>query len=607
MKARSSLKFRFMLLFTLFIIAISLITAIFGLFETMKVTSFIFAKQGVSVTEAAASLVDGDSFEKLARTLNKNDSFYIETQKRLLDYKLLSSCEYLYTMSPRSSTEWMYIIDGSTTPDDSENFSPLGTIVELVASDYAMLLAWKTGQTQSGRIVYYKEYGWLVSVFTPIKNSTGTIVGLAGCDFNANELMHSMLMNAIRQIIISALSIAAGIVLIFIFLRIIFGRLGKVSAILKEISTGEGDLTKRITILRNDEIGELANYFNLTLDKISNLIAVIKNRAAELYNIGCELADTMEQTAAAAAGINGNIQDVRDKTDKQSGSVAKTNAAMEQVTGSIGKLSRTVDDQTSSVSQSSTAIEQMLANIKNVTETLVRNAGNVKGLIDVSDVGRAGLQGVSQEVLEIVRESEGLLEINSVMENIASQTNLLSMNAAIEAAHAGDLGKGFAVVAGEIRKLAENSGNQSKTISEVLKKIKTAIDKITVSTNAVLEKFQSIDERVHTVSEQESGIRSAMEEQSQGSRQVLDAMGRLNEITRMVKEDSEKMLDGSKAVITESHNLELSTGEISASVDEMSHSAGLINTAVTRVSNIINANKEHINTLFDEISKFKIE
>jgi len=110
-----------------------------------------------------------------------------------------------------------------------------------------------------------------------------------------------------------------------------------------------------------------------------------------------------------------------------------------------------------------------------------------------SEEGGHGLKEVSVDIQEIAKESDGLMEINAVMENIASQTNLLSMNAAIEAAHAGEAGKGFAVVADEIRKLAESSSDQSKTIGTVLKKIAESIKNITGSTDNVLKKFEAID------------------------------------------------------------------------------------------------------------------
>jgi methyl-accepting chemotaxis protein len=408
-------------------------------------------------------------------------------------------------------------------------------------------------------------------------------------------------------IILALATLAVSAVVIFFIANSIVKPIVKVSLTLKDISEGEGDLTKTINVKSNDEIGNLAHYFNLTLDKIRELVVTIKNQTTALFNIGNELSSNMTQTAAAVNEITSNIQSIKTRVVNQSASVTETNSTMEQITINIDKLSGSIGEQSNSVAQSSSAIEEMLANIQSVTDTLIKNAGNVKDLASASDLGHSGLKQVSSDIQEIARESEGLLEINSVMENIASQTNLLSMNAAIEAAHAGEAGKGFAVVADEIRKLAENSGEQSKTISEVLKKIKDSIDKITKSTGEVLGRFESIDLGVKTVSDQEDNIRNAMEEQSTGSQQILEAISRLNDITQTVKGGSSEMLEGSKEVIQESKNLEMVTQEITNGMNEMAIGADEINVAVNRVNEISESNRENIDILVKEVSRFKVE
>jgi len=420
-------------------------------------------------------------------------------------------------------------------------------------------------------------------------------------------VMASMIQMEIITVIICLIILALVIPAAIFLARSLSKPIIEVAETLKDISEGEGDLTRTIIVKSKDEIGNLAFYFNKTLGKIKDLVITIKGKAKELIEIGSELATNMNQTAAAINEITANIQSIKVRVINQSASVTETNATMEQISANINKLNNHIENQTGAVSQSSSAIEQMLANINSVTQILVKNAENVSSLSSASEIGRYGMQEVAADIKDVARESESLMEINAVIKNIASQTNLLSMNAAIEAAHAGDAGKGFAVVADEIRKLAENSGEQTKTIGTALQKIKNSMDKITKSTENVLDKFEAIDKNVKTVADQEVVIRNAMEEQGLGSKQIHNSISNLNDLTQEVGSESNEMLGGAKEVISESKNLEMMTQEITSGVNEMATGAEQINIAVNRVNDLTIKNRENIDLLSNEVSRFKVE
>ncbi|MDR2151118.1 MAG: methyl-accepting chemotaxis protein [Spirochaetaceae bacterium] len=497
------------------------------------------------------------------------------------------------------------IIAAHTDPDrlgknmresEQDTFGPyLETVVNAVTTGTAASFSYRPAQSESV-MQYYAVPFTIGSVPQPWTLVVGVSQGAIMAP------VYRMIRICVIIGVLTIIFMSAGAILTA---RSISNPLTHTMAVLKDIAGG--DLTKEITIQSRDELGDLAHYLNFTVDQIKRLVLSIRNEVNALSQTGGELEENVADTAATVNEITANIWNITSKTERQVQSVHNTDSVMEQMLESLETLNRQIEKQTSCVSQSSSAVEQMLDSIHDVTQSLGENTANVQKLAHASEVGRSGLQEVSRDIQEIARESAGLFEINGVMENIANQTNLLSMNAAIEAAHAGEAGKGFAVVADEIRKLAESSGEQSKTISEVLAKIKDSIDTITRATNEVMLNFEDISEQVRLVTDKEAAIRTAMEGQEAESNAILESIGSLNEITGEVKQRAQGMLQGSSAVMQESKNLGKITTEIGNGMEEMSSGAEQINTAVNQVQDISGENHRQIAALMREVSRFKVE
>jgi len=368
------------------------------------------------------------------------------------------------------------------------------------------------------------------------------------------------------------------------------------------VKFAEGDTTVKISVKGNDEVAYICNAFNETTLKIASLLRLIKNESINLLESGEKLSSNINKTTEVVNEIDVTFDNLKEQTVKQSLSIHDTIGRMANVTIEIEKLSELIENQSVSVSQSSSAIEETISNIKSVTQTLVKNSANIEKLKDSSESGKNDLNKIAQDIKVVAKESEGLLEISKVIQNIAGQTNLLSMNASIEAAHAGEYGKGFAVVADEVRKLAESSGEQAKIVANVLNKIKSSIDTITKSTDIVLDKFNIIKDDINLVNDQEFTIRNAMEEQASGSKQILESTSFLNEATHRIKLTFSEMAKDRHQVVENFENIGELTKKILGGMNELS---GIL-TAINQVGELTDINKIIVERLKKEIAKFKI-
>jgi methyl-accepting chemotaxis protein len=364
---------------------------------------------------------------------------------------------------------------------------------------------------------------------------------------------------------------------------------------------------KSMPVNSRDEFGLLINDLNVYYRTTQDLLRTISHSATLSTQSAESLSSNMSETSSSITQIVSNIDSVKSRIVNQAAGVEEAQATVKSMVARIDELSDSIEKQTSCVSESSSAVEEMVANIRSVTNILKTNADAVNNLSKESESGRTKVEQSVEQSKVIIEKSSGLLEASNIIQSIAEQTNLLAMNAAIEAAHAGEAGKGFAVVADEIRKLAEQSNTQGKTITGQLKELQEAIGSVSNGTTQVKSQFDIIFKLADTVKNQEQVVMNAMQEQSEGSSQVLESIKEIKQTTTSVHDGSEELKTGGKQVAVEMKTLSDVTEEISGAMNEMAIGADTIIKSVQEVNGSTEANKENIKILSTEVQKFKLD
>jgi methyl-accepting chemotaxis protein len=400
---------------------------------------------------------------------------------------------------------------------------------------------------------------------------------------------HAKLITAVLPLFIYGLFFSLFNVLTIIYS---FGRrIMLVQQIVRKLANGDYRQDTVVAWTR-DELSLLLQDFNTFLTFNKTFLNDLNKSVTVSTDTAEALSSNMKMTSSAVKAITESVSSVQSYIQNQSDGILKMQATLQRIAQNIESLDTNIETQAYSIGGSVSTIEQMVMNIQSVTDTVKDTFDSIGNLNNAADAGNTAVFTTHTIVKNINEQSEGLLEASSVIQHIASQTNLLAMNAAIEAAHAGDVGKGFAVVADEIRKLAEESSAQGKNITAVLKTLKMKIEELASTADTTSVQFAEIMRLLSTVNRGSNAIMESMTKQNDGNTQVLESIKKISAITAQVKEGSLEILTDNTEVSREMSKLVESSRHIDSTIHSVSDDTERIRSVINEVSDSSTRNRQ---------------
>jgi methyl-accepting chemotaxis protein len=374
-----------------------------------------------------------------------------------------------------------------------------------------------------------------------------------------------------------------------------------------DIAHGQGDLTRRVAIQSKDEIGEVAGLVNSFVDQTHDVVLGIRSfsvtNAGTIEALGKAAERTRESVAATAASIESTKRQIAD----MAGQNAAVAASAKGILAGITALSGQIENQSEAVAQSSSGISEMSASIESVSRVTDRRLETANDLLVVTRRGGDKVGEVNAEIADISKSVSDIGAAIKLINGIAAQTSLLSMNAAIEAAHAGAYGQGFAVVAEEIRHLAESSAGNAKQVTAVLKQIISKISRALEASNESRESLDRIGTGVTELVQAFNDIAGSTRELAEGGKEILEASESLMGVTKEIRSGSVEMSHGTERIDAAHGEIARLSAISNDSMGEIARRAGEMDADIAAIAALSAKARTVGQQLRDAVGRFKVD
>ena len=552
-------KFRLLVISLFFFCLSSAVITYIGVKTLSGSAIMAFSERGIAAVYKANSAVDAEQFIQLADFGTESHPYYKILYDKLSSIRQAQGCSYLYAMVNLDKTKYKYVVDSSSPFD--ENFNSCGTIEDLGRNSSFAAACLENQKVTVSSIYKSAEKGWVITVFSPIL-SNGNSAGFVACDYRVQELVENIHKSRNKMILCAFAATLTGFLTLLFYISLFFKRLKKVSDAMEDISSGARDLTQRLKIHGNTELDILCKAYN---DIIVNLQEMVKNISKSIDSLSDNSSVLLKQnneTISLIENAKFSIEDIYSKADNQNMLSARVSDGIDGVEKAVTILDEKIVQQSEAVEKSSEAVEDIHSSINSANQAIERISNEYAVIVAETEDGRQKQNQVLNQVDVIVQQAQNLAQANAVISSIASQTNLLAMNAAIEAAHAGESGKGFSVVADEIRKLAENSATQSTAVTKLIDDIEKAIEGIVTVSKSSSDSFSSLGGKIQGMNALLAEIKDDMKNQNSGAKHILDMMQLLSNATAGIKESSDTMKNNTLSVVEQIVHLKESSKAI---------------------------------------------